>query len=151
MVGELKRSQMFPDSLDPVVDLEAFLETALGVKLDLHAQLDSEVLGATKFIRNERPLVSISSELTEAADSAGGPPGALGRWRATLAHEATHVVLHRMLFEVPTEQGTLFDVEVDSRPGLLRCLNRDVAFGSRNNDWKEVQANMGMGSIVDAG
>ena len=148
VADELKGSGMFPDSLDPVVDLEVFLETGLGVKLDLYARLDSEVLGVTEFIRNERPLVSISSELTEAADSTGGPPGALGRWRATLAHEATHVVLHRMLFEVPPEQGTLFDVGIDSRPGLLSCLNRDVAFGSRNSDWKEVQANMGMAALL---
>ena len=148
MADELRRSGMFPDSLEPVVDLEAFLEIGLGAKLDLYAQLELEVLGVTKFIRNERPLVSISSELTKAAVSAGGPLGTLGRWRATLAHEATHVVLHRMLFEVPPEQGELFDSGFDSRPGLFRCLKRDVAFGSRNDDWKEVQANMGMAALL---
>ena len=148
MADELRRSGRFPNALEPVVDLEAFLETGLGAKLDLYAHLEPEVLGVTKFIRNERPLVSISSDLTKAVDSAGGPPGTPGRWRATLAHEATHVVLHRMLFEVPPEQGELFDSGFDSRPGLLRCLKRDVVFGSRNNDWKEVQANMGMAALL---
>ena len=78
VADELKGSGMFPDSLDPVVDLETFLETGLGVKLDLYARLDSDVLGVTKFIRNERPLVSISSELTEAADSGEVLPGLWG-------------------------------------------------------------------------
>ena len=71
MADELRRSGMFPDSLEPVVDLEAFLEIGLGAKLDLYAQLEPEVLGVTKFIRNERPLVSISSRAYEGSGLGG--------------------------------------------------------------------------------
>jgi Zn-dependent peptidase ImmA (M78 family) len=70
----------------------------------------------------------------------------LGRFRATLAHEATHVLIHRPLFELNADQGTLFE-EGDNQ-SLFRCLKRDVAFAARGRDPREVQANKGMAALL---
>ena len=148
MADELRRAGMFPDGRQPVVDLEEFLEIGLQVKLDIYARLDLDVLGVTDFRRNTNPLVSVNAGLTSEVEGAGVSPGVRGRWRATLAHEASHVVLHRILFEVPFEQGELFSIEAESRPSLFRCLARDVSFRGTNSDWKEVQANMGMAALL---
>jgi hypothetical protein len=148
MADELRRAGMFPDGRQPVVDLEEFLEIGLQVKLDIYARLDPDVLGVTDFRRNTNPLVSVNAGLTSEVEGAGVSPGVRGRWRATLAHEASHVVLHRILFEVPLEQGELFSIDAESRPSLFRCLARDVSFRGTNSDWKEVQANMGMAALL---
>ena len=148
MEDELRRAGMFPDGSEPVVDLEEFLEIGLKVKLDIYGRLDSDVLGETDFRRNTNPLVSVNAGLTSEVEEAGVSPGVRGRWRATLAHEASHVVLHRILFEVPFEQGELFSMPAESRPSLFRCLARNVSFRGINSDWKEVQANMGMAALL---
>ena len=148
MEKELRCAGLLPTASDPVVDLEAFLEFGLRVKLDLHAPLEPEVLGVTDFVRNERPLVSISSGLTAEAEKTKPLHGTRGRWRATLAHEGSHVVLHRRLFEAPAEQGVLFDVDEVDTPRMMRCLARDVSFGRCHSDWREVQANYGMASLL---
>ena len=148
MEKELRRTGLLPSASDPVVDLEAFLEFGLGVKLDLHAPLEPEVLGETDFVRNERPLVSINSGLTSEAEKRESLHGTRGRWRATLAHEGSHVVLHRRLFESPSEQGVLFEVDEVETPRMMRCLARDVSFGRYHSDWREVQANYGMASLL---
>ena len=96
MENELRRAELLPTVSEPVVDLEEFLEFGLRVKLDLHAPLKPEVLGVTEFVRNGRPLVSINSDLTSEVEKEGAMHGTRGRWRATLAHEASHVVLHRI-------------------------------------------------------
>ena len=148
MADELRRASMFPDDCEPVVDLEDFLEIGLKVKLDIYARLDPDVLGVTDFRRNANPLVSVNAGLTSKVEEAGVSPGVRGRWRATLAHEASHVVLHRILFEVPFEQGELFSIHAESRPSLFRCLAQDVSFRGTNSDWKEIQANMGMAALL---
>ena len=145
---QLRRASLFPTIADPMVDLEEFLEFALQVKLDLYSPLESEVLGVTNFVRRGRPQVSINSDLTSKADSEGASTAARGRWRATLAHEASHVIFHRRLYEVPSEQGMLFDIGEPELPGLMRCLARDVSFGRATSDWREVQANLGMASLL---
>ena len=148
MADELRRADMFPDGREPVVDLEEFLELGLEVKLDLYAHLEPDVLGMTDFIRDRKPLVSISASLTSEAEEPDIAPGLQGRWRATMAHEAAHVILHRMFVEVPFGQQDLFETNCGARRSLLRCLKRDVAFGRGGNDWKEVQANLGMAALL---
>ena len=106
MEDQLTNAGLLPSVSDPTVDLEELLEGHLRVKLDLHARLDVDVLGMTQFRSGKRPLVSINKDLTSRADTGEPPGGLLGRWRATLAHEAAHVVLHRVLFDVPPEQGS---------------------------------------------
>ena len=149
MEDELRRAGLFPRLTDPAVDLESLLELHLGVKLDVHAVLDDDVLGVTQFLGGKKPLVSINKDLTFRAETEEASSGILGRWRATLAHEAGHVVLHRALVEVPFEQGSFFP-ETTKEPGnfLLRCLKRDVSFSRGNYDWKEVQANRGMAALL---
>ena len=149
MEDELRKAALFPCLADPVVDLESLLEVHLGVKLDVHAILDEEELGVTEFLGGRKPLVSINKDLTSRAETEEAPSGILGRWRATMAHEAGHVVLHRALVEVPFEQGSFF-AETAKEPGrsLFRCLKRDVSFRRGNYDWKEVQANRGMAALL---
>ena len=64
-----------------------------------------------------------------------------------MAHEAAHVVLHRILFEIPLAQGFFSEIEEPAN-SLLRCLKRDVSFKRGNFDWKEVQANRGMAALL---
>ena len=145
---ELLRAGKLPDAESPIVDLEEFLEFGLQVKLDIYARLDPDVLGVTEFRRGLNPLVSVNADLTSEMENTPYSLGLRGRWRATLAHEAAHVILYRGLLDVPSEQGELFKFDAKSSPGLFRCLARDVSFGISNSDWKEVQANMGMAALL---
>src|SRR5205823_2106815 len=65
----LAASVMMPTRETPVLDLESFLESALGVTLDQHASLDRDVLGLTTFVRGQPPLVQINRDLTGAFDA----------------------------------------------------------------------------------
>jgi hypothetical protein len=147
MDDEARKAGFVATADHPVLDLEAFLERYLGAALDQYAALPADVLGQTEFETGQRIRVSINADLTGAMDD-GGLLSDLGRWRATLAHEAAHILLHRVLFEVPLAQETLFDIEAQPAPTLLRCLKRDVAPGRRASDWREVQANQGMAALL---
>jgi hypothetical protein len=150
MEDELRRANLTPTPVASVVDVEAFIEDHLKASLDQYADLDGVVLGLTEFRTGHAPAVRINKDLTGSAlDSDWCPPGIHGRWRATLAHEAAHIVLHRMLFEVDPNQSTLFGEEAGGRDGeLLRCLKRDVAYRGTTRDWREVQANRGMAALL---
>ncbi|MDR7580761.1 MAG: hypothetical protein QN148_05570 [Armatimonadota bacterium] len=122
----LHRAGLLPRLEAPVVDVERFLEGYLGADLDQYAPLPHDVLGATEFRPGVPPLVQVNAALTRAAlDDPHPPPGSRGRWRATLAHEAGHVLLHRALVEPDPSQTSLFDPP----DRLFRCLQREVAFG----------------------
>lgn len=148
---ELARAQLTPRSATPVADLEAFIESHLDADLDQYADLPADVLGLTRFEPGSRPVVLINAELTSVADEAEPGSGARGRFRATMAHEAAHVFLHRYLFDPVLNQDTLFEMPPTSgqRPagGLMRCLKRDVGMTARS-DWREVQANRGMAALL---
>ena len=151
MTDDLERCGMFPSVSAPVVDLEAFLELHLRVKLDLYADLGPNLLGVSGFLTGREPIVKISRELTEQAhDTAAPTSGMLGRWRATLAHEAAHVILHRRLVDVPQAQGSLFPQgdESEAETAVTQCFERDIWFARGTGDWKEVQANQGMASLL---
>lgn len=147
---ELRRAEQMPTVDHPVADLERFVEHHLGSPLDQYADLAPDVLGVTEFRRGQPPLVSINRDLTGSAlDGDDSPPGLRGRWRATVAHEATHVVLHRVLFELDEHQGSLFPEPAASRDSsLMRCLKRDVGYGTSVRDWREIQANRGMAAML---
>lgn len=155
MSDELIKAGLMPELGDPVVDLPTFVEQHLKAEFDPYAPLDSTVLGETEFRVGAKPKVSINKDLTGAAlDDDESQPGILGRWRATVAHEATHVIVHRCLFNLNEDQGSLFaELEASElKPEvkhLQRCLKRDVLFrGSGTSDWREIQANMGMGALL---
>lgn len=145
----------------PAPDLEQFIEVHLGAELDQFAALPGAVLGVTHFEGGRQPVIQINATLTEAADVSPPSPGARGRWRATLAHEAAHVILHRYLYDpamATVRGGDYRDPDADvlrsgSLGRVVECLHRDVndnpgtaARGAR--DWREVQANRGMASLL---
>ncbi len=155
---ELRRAGLTPTRDNPVTDLERFIEVHLSCELDQYAQLPNDVLGLTRFPVNSRPLVSINASLTEARDEDQPAPGSVGRWRATLAHEASHVFLHRYLFD-PALQPMSVPGRAEVGPagdGLMRCLHRDVGPSDgadwnairRAPRWHEVQANCGMAALL---
>lgn len=155
MTDELHRARLLPEVADGDVsiDIEAFVERHLRLQLDQYAELPSDVLGVTEFVPGKDPRVSINGDLTGSAlDDEDTTPGLVGRWRATVAHEAGHVLLHRSLFELDSMQRGLFSgsaQEPGRNPRLLRCLKRDVTYRNGGpSDWKEVQANMAIGGLL---
>ena len=148
MEDELHKAGMFPRSIDPVVDIEAFIEFHLRAALDQYADLDTDILGETRFAKGRPPSVLINRELTEQAETEISPSGILGRWKATLAHEAAHVILHRLLYELPASQGILWDYNDQESPSLTRCFRWDIGTARTPSDWREVQANRGMASLL---
>jgi hypothetical protein len=158
---ELRRAGLMPSPDHPVTDLERLIEGHLKAQLDQYAQLPEGVLGLTQFDARRRPEVSISSSLTEAAEEDSPRPGQVGRWRATLAHEASHIFLHRYLFDpdmAPLASRQPGDTPADGG-AVMRCLHRDVVpvstqdWGriSRRRDWREVQANRSMAALLMPG
>lgn len=150
MDDELRRGRLMPTESNCVVDFEALLDDHLRVPFDQHADLPLDVLGLTEFNQRKAPTVRINKDLTGIIDGDWIPPGIEGRWRATVAHEAAHVILHRMLFDEPLNQGSLFatDAPPQVKPALQRCLKRDLKHRAGNYDWREVQANRGMAALL---
>jgi hypothetical protein len=148
MEAELKGAALYPTLEKPVVELERFVARHLRVALDQHADLEPHVLGLTEFFPNAAPKIRINRDLTDAIDDDETPLGLRGRWRATLAHEASHVVMHRVLFEVASGQESLFRIEGTGGGQLMRCLKTNVLFRAGGSDWREVQANMGMAALL---
>jgi hypothetical protein len=149
MEDTLRKSGVFPTDEQPTVDIERFIQR-LDVRIDQYADLDPTVLGQTEFYTNKPPKIFINRDLTGAIDDDHTPPGIRGRWRATMAHEASHVVMHRVLFAVNQDQESLFHMQDQPEPQrLMRCLKKNVLFrGGGTNDWREVQANMGMAALL---
>lgn len=145
--AELTRAGLMPDDADPAVDIERFVERHLRATLDTYAELADDVLGQTEFAPGRPPHVRINRALTERAfDDPETPPGAEGRWRATVAHEAAHVVFHAHLFAAPPNLDLFGDA---SAAGVLhRCGLKDVLFRGRVSDWREIQANKGMAALL---
>jgi hypothetical protein len=137
---QLTRSGLLPDEDSCIVDIEALVENVLGAAVDYSATLAPSVLGYTVF--EQPPRVVISRTLTEGATGPDAPPGLVGRWRATLAHEAAHILLHSALFSAsPRVPGAPLQ-----RP--VRCLRSTVDQDQPRSDWREVQANMGMAALL---
>ena len=91
MSGELTKAGLMPVASvkDVAVDVERFVEGYLGVVLDQHADMEDDVLGITHFVPGAAPRIEINRSLTGSAlDSDDATAGMVGRWRATVAHEA---------------------------------------------------------------
>ncbi len=109
--------------------------------LDLYADLTRfgpGVEGVTQFIRDSRPRVLISSELSENSRLEN-------RLRTTLTHEYGHVHWHAYLFAMPGEQGSLLDDY--SAPREVIC-KRDRMIDAPLPDWMEWQAGHICGAIL---
>lgn len=148
MEAELLKAGLYPTLEKPVVDIERLIVRHLKVELDQHAELEPQVLGLTEFFPGSSPKIRINRDLTNAIDEDESAPGLMGRWRATLAHEASHVLMHRIIFELATDQGNLFQVAAPQRATLMRCLKTNVLFRAGGSDSREVQANMGMAALL---
>jgi hypothetical protein len=151
MEHELAKAHLMPTLPDCSVDLESFLERHLKVVCDQYAPLPADILGLTQFRAGQKPWVRINQDLTQTAlDDEDRPDWMVGRWRATLAHEASHVILHACLFASNSNQGTLFVMDDDEpdEHSLHRCLKQNVLFRGQPSDWREVQANMGMAALL---
>jgi hypothetical protein len=129
----LREAELWPGENPCAIDIERLLEVHLGAVVDYSAPLDSLVLGYTSFQTPVR--VAVNRILTEAAHQPGNRT-ALARWRATLAHEAAHILLHSRLYTPATPAAA-----------KVRCLRAEIA-APRAVDWREVQANMGMGALL---
>jgi hypothetical protein len=142
-----------PTKDDVSVDIERFVERHLRVRLDQHAELDDNILGVTHFTPGRPPRTEINRDLTGSAlEEEDATPGMIGRWRATVAHEAGHVLLHQMLYEIDDMQRGLFrDPAQEERRtvNLMRCQKRDVVYRTNGaSDWREVQANKAIGGLL---
>ena len=147
---ELVKANLCPTLNSPVVNVERFVESYLDTQFDPYAALPDDVIGQTIFRIGERPIVMINADLTGAAlDDDNSPLGLQGRWRATVAHEGSHVLLHTCLFIVNPSQKSLFKVEHEQDPmHVYRCMKREVSFVRAASDWKEIQANKGMAALL---
>ena len=141
---------------DPVTDVERLIEVHLRAELDLYADLPDGVLGLTDFPARGAPKVLIDSALTEARDAEHAPAGVVGRWRATLAHEApTSSCTAICLIPKWPSWRAIVAVANPSEAGLMRCLHRDISptvaewnSERRRPDWREVQANRAMAALL---
>lgn len=152
---QLRNANLFPTLAEPVFDIELLVEGHLGCELDLYADLPPDVLGLTVFAPKQRPRVQINSALTTARDDCDAEIVAVGRWRATLAHEASHVYLHRYLYEPEFARPAGANFSVLDQDERLQCLHRDISpdvadvvSTRRRSDWREVQANRGMAALL---
>jgi hypothetical protein len=154
MEAELVKAGLLGDTASGI-DVEAFIERYLEVPLDQHAtDLEPGVLGLTEFFSDGTCKIKINRSLSDEVDRDDScPPGIKGRWRATMAHDASHVVMHKGLFVGGAKQTSLFDTQGPPRSQkLLRCSSEDLArtvrSGPAQADPEEVQANMGMAALL---
>ncbi|HVV51142.1 MAG TPA: ImmA/IrrE family metallo-endopeptidase [Polyangia bacterium] len=146
--AELRNASMVPSIDSPALNLELFIERHLGARLDQYVEMEAALLGFTEFFGDHPPRVSINAQLTGSAlDEDETEPGIRGRFRATLAHEAAHVVLHRSFVERGARNMELFGEEPTARRALHRCPKSAASF-RRVVDWREWQANQGMAALL---
>jgi hypothetical protein len=146
--GELGKAGLMPTIDNCRVNIDGFVEHHLQAFLDVGATLDADVLGVTELRPGEPARILINRELTDAACEVDEYSGTLGRWRATVAHEGSHVLLHRPLFELNVDQQSLFGDDVIVDDPVIRCYKRETSFGGRSTDPREWQANKGMAALL---
>lgn len=130
----LRSAGLMPRSAPPAVDIERFVEMHLGAVVDYAGDLPDTILGYTEFAKP--PRIVVSRRLTDLATTSQASLGQRGRWRATLAHEAAHLLLHAHLRGAGT--GT----------PKLTAQAIGPSNGGTKSDWREVQANMGMAALL---
>lgn len=133
----LKNADLWPLGEPGAIDIERLLEVNLGADVDYAGDLDRFTLGYTEF--EVPPLVVVNRKLTDMAHAANASLGLLGRWRATLAHEAAHILLHTRLYVAG---------DASAKQKTVRCLRTEIHAGPEARDWREFQANMGMAALL---
>jgi len=151
MEAELRKAALLPKADAPAVDVEAFIAKLPKTRMEQYAEgLPENVLGLTEFLPDGNCQIRIRRELSQEVDREDEcPPGILGRWRATMAHEASHVLMHRILFLDAGQQPLFTNTNPEKAKALFRCSAADVLFRtSSRSDSHEVQANMGMAALL---
>ena len=133
--SSLRAAGLWPEPELRAVDIERLIEVHLGASVDYAADLPPNVLGKTEF--RTPPHVEISRALTVLAAGEDAPLGLRGRWRATVAHEAAHILLH-----APLLRGA------SPIRDLVGCYGQTIEDPSDRYGWIEVQANMGMVALL---
>ncbi len=133
----LKDAGLWPEGDVGPIDIERLLEVHLRADVDYAGDLDRFTLGYTEF--EVPPLVVVNRKLTDMAHASNASLGLLGRWRATLAHEAAHILLHTRLYVAG---------ESSAKQKTVRCLRTEIHAGPAAHDWREFQANMGMAALL---
>ncbi|HEX4216044.1 MAG TPA: hypothetical protein VIA06_22210 [Candidatus Dormibacteraeota bacterium] len=123
----------------PALDIDWFVETRLNLVPE-YVWLPSGVLGATEFTADGQVRLQIGSELSIRAERHQDSERLL---RSTLAHEAAHVLLHRILFL--KESKAIFGGSA-SRSELCRSIG--YTDPSYRGEWWEWQANRGMAALL---
>jgi hypothetical protein len=123
----------------PATDVDAFLELHLGIVPE-YTWLPYGVLGATEFTARGEVRLQVSAELSLRA---GRERAAETLLRSTLAHEAAHILLHRLLF---LEESRDIFGGLASRSELCRSVG--VPRPGYQGEWWEWQANRGMSAVL---
>jgi hypothetical protein len=123
----------------PATDVDALLELHMGVVPE-YTWMPRGVLGATEFTAKGEVRLQVSAELSLRAGRQGAAEKLL---RSTLAHEAAHILLHRVLFL--KESGDIFG-GLASRHELCRSVG--VPRPGYQGEWWEWQANRGMSALL---
>lgn len=132
----MQASGLWPQPGPSAVDIEQFLEIHLNAMVDYAGDLPPSDLGYTEF--TTPPRVVVSRTLTDLAPAHGTSLGLRGRWRATLAHEAAHILLHAGLGLVGSSTPKL----------TVNALKGRRPRGASSHEWWQVQANMGMAALL---
>jgi hypothetical protein len=134
----LSDAGLLPTLEAPRVDLERLLEQHFEAEVDYGAAMPLGVLGYTVF--GDHIRVCIDRQLTDLATAPTPTVGDVGRWRATIAHEAAHILLHRELFSAGAGGRV--------PRTFARCSGGTIDGAVEPSDWREVQANMGMAALL---
>ena len=137
-LAKYRRAFEPPWSTDDLASLIEQHAESLDLYADLRGREGGDVEGLTTFVRGSRPHVEIESSLTSA-------PRQVNRFRTTLAHECTHVVLHGPLWQMQLAAGSRGLFDQLSRPTTMKSVTRT---GTGAVDWMEWQANHGSGAIL---
>lgn len=109
--------------------------------LDLYADLSAygtDVEGLTEFRPGQKPIVKISSQLSEDERREN-------RLRTTLTHEYGHVRFHAYLWELEPPRRGLFAADADKNRQICK---RDNILDAVQSDWMEWQAGYVCGAIL---
>jgi hypothetical protein len=120
-------------------DLKSLIERDTH-ELDCYADLSehgADVEGVTEFFMGKKPIVRISSRLTEDVRLEN-------RLRTTLTHEYGHVNFHAYLFRLNQTQGQLFQAQAPQR----LISKRENIIDAPQSDWMEWQAGYVCGAIL---
>lgn len=126
----------FPITTD---ELTVMIEKS-GADLDLYADLSSygaNVEAVTEFTYNKKPLVKVSSQLSE-------DPRMKNRLRTTLTHECGHVRFHRFLWDMKSANEYLFSGD----PNSAQVCKREKIVSAGAHDWMEWQAGYCCGALL---